>query len=84
MTTPLTLRVDDETLREIDRLAALTDRSRSYILKAAVARYIEEERQWVDRVARGIEEADKGALVSHEDVMREMRRIAGQETEPAD
>lgn len=84
MTTPLTLRVDDETLREIDRLAALTDRSRSYILKAAVARYIEEERQWVDRVVRGIEEADKGALVSHEDVMREMLQIAGQETEPAD
>ena len=84
MTKPVTFRVDDETLQEIDRLAALTDRSRNYILKAAVARYIEEERQWVDRVARGIEEADKGALVPHEDVMREMRQIAGQETETAD
>lgn len=84
MSTPITLRVDDETLQEIDRLAALTDRSRNYILKAAVARYLEEERQWVDRVARGIEEADRGELTPHEDVMIEMRQIAGRETEPAD
>ncbi|MEM7224271.1 MAG: CopG family ribbon-helix-helix protein [Pseudomonadota bacterium] len=75
MNTPITLRVDDELLARLDELAALTDRSRNWILRDAVIRYLDEEQQWIDRVKRGLEEADQGKLVPHDEVMAEMRAL---------
>ena len=76
MTTPITLRVDDETLTRIDELAEAMDRSRNWILRDAVSRYLDDEQDWIARVKRGLAEAERGDLVPHDEVMAEARALA--------
>jgi predicted transcriptional regulator len=70
----ITVRVRDDMLGELDELARAMDRSRSWVVTDALARYLAEERQWMESVRRGIEELDRGEGIPHEEVMAEMRR----------
>ena len=42
MTTSMSLRLSDETFAELEKLADLTDRSKSYLVKKAIEQYLEE------------------------------------------
>jgi predicted transcriptional regulator len=68
------IRVDEKTLRRLDRLAQAMDRPRSWVLGQAIEHYLDYEEWFVREVERGIAEADRGHLVSHEEVMSELRR----------
>ena len=67
------IRVDDETLDRLDRLAKSMDRSRSWIIGQAIERYLDHEEWFLDQVEQGIAEADRGELIPHETVMRGVR-----------
>ncbi len=71
----ITVRVNEDMVRELDELARAMDRSRSWVVTDALARYLAEERQWMESVRRGIEAADRGELIPHEQVMEEMRQM---------
>lgn len=70
----ITVRVSDDAARELDALAQAMDRTRSWVVKDALARYLEDERLWLEKVKRGIEAADRGELIPHEQAMKELRR----------
>jgi len=70
-------------VRELDELARAMDRSRSWVVTDALARYLAEERQWMEQIRRGIEELDRGEGIPHEEVMAEMRRMIAERLEKA-
>ena len=70
----ITVRLDEDTLRQIDDLANAMDRPRSWVVTDALARYLEEERLWLEQIREGIAQLDRGEGIPHEQVMDEMRR----------
>lgn len=69
----ITIRIDEETADQIDRLADAMDRSRAWIAGAALKRYLLDESRWLADVQAGMAELDRGEGIPHEDVMAEMR-----------
>ncbi len=70
----ITVRISDETIQELDELAQAMDRSRSWVVTDALARYLETERLWLERVKRGIEEIERGEGIPLDEAMAELRR----------
>ena len=71
------IRLDEEKLARIDRLAATIDRSRSWVMNQAIEQYLDHEEWFAEAVAEGIEAADRGDLVSHDEAVTAARgRIA--------
>ena len=67
------IRVDDDVLTRLDRLAKSMDRSRSWVIGQAIERYLDHEEWFLDQVDEGIAQADRGELIAHDAVMREVR-----------
>ncbi len=71
------IRLDDEKLARIDRLAAAIDRSRSWVMNQAIEQYLDHEEWFAEAVAEGAEAANHGDLVSHDGAVTAARdRIA--------
>jgi predicted transcriptional regulator len=69
----ISIRLASRTLKRLDRLARPMDRSRAWLLEQAIDRYIEQQ-DWLAReVERGVEQADRGGLMPHNQVMSEIR-----------
>jgi predicted transcriptional regulator len=79
----ITVRVSDKMIQELDELARALDRSRSWVVTDALARYLAEERQWMAQIRKGIEELDRGEGIPHEEVMAEMRQMIAERLEKA-
>ena len=67
------IRVGDDVLARLDRLAKSMDRSRSWVISQAIERYLDHEEWFLDQVDHGIAQADRGELMAHDAVMREVR-----------
>ena len=77
-TTTLTVRIDDETKERLDRLAAATDRTKSYLVSNAIKGFIEVNEWQIEEIKSGTREAEAGELVGHEAVAdRWRRKLAG-------
>lgn len=61
----VTFHTSPEVKARLDRLAGLTQRSRSWITNAAVERYLAEEEAFVAAVEEGLMQAEAGAVVQH-------------------
>lgn len=72
-TAVVTARLDAETLALVDRVAAAQGRSRSWYLAQAVRKVAEHDAEFMAFVQAGIDSADRGELIPHEEVMREIR-----------
>src|SRR3546814_9120958 len=68
----ITERVDPETLALIDKLVAAQGRSRAWFVAKAVQRAAEAEADFLAFVQEGIDAADRGELIPHEEVFREI------------
>lgn len=68
-TTALSFRVDSETARAIDDLAAATDRPRSWHLEQALAAYLDVQAWQVAKIRTGMADHEAGRSVAHEDVV---------------
>jgi predicted transcriptional regulator len=77
------VRLPDELRSEVDRLAALSKRSRSFIVKEAVAAYVEDRRDYLRAIDEAVQEADKGIFVSGEAAFKWLDSIGTAEEEPA-
>jgi predicted transcriptional regulator len=69
---PTSVTLDDETRARLDRIAGTYERSRSWLIGRAVREYLDREEAYVRAVEEGIEAADQGRLVPHDQVMAEM------------
>lgn len=70
MTAAFTIRLDEETLAALDRLAEATERSRNWLVARAVQDYVALNEWQVGRIEEGIQAADAGDFSSDEDIAR--------------
>ena len=78
MTAVFTLRLDDDTLKALDRLAEKTDRSRSWLAARAIEEYIALNAWQIAKTEAGIAAADRGDFAGDEDVVRVFRKYSAQ------
>ena len=64
----------EETLDALDSLATAQDRPRSYLINEAITNYIELHAYQDALVRKGMEEMWKGRVVSHEEVVKRLKR----------
>lgn len=68
------VRLDPEKREQLDRLAASMDRPRSYLVGQAIEQFLEYHAWKLKLVEEGLAAADRGDLVSHEDLFGKLRR----------
>ena len=73
----VTIRMDADEVAFLDKLAGLTDRDRSYLIKQAVSEYIALQRWQVEEIEKALREADAGLLASEKDVKRMFDELRG-------
>ena len=62
------VRLDDETLDRVGRMAAAMDRPRAWLMAHAIKKFDEQEERFIREVELGLEAADEGRLDKHADV----------------
>ena len=73
--TTMTIRVRPDVKDKLDRLAAGTQRSKSFLAGEAVAAYVERELEIIEGIHAGIADAEAGRTVSHEEAMAEVYAV---------
>ena len=68
----ISARVDSETLALVDRVTKAQGRSRSWFAAQAIKRAAEEEAKLLAFIQEGIDDADRGDVIPHEEVMAEL------------
>lgn len=71
-TEAFTVRTESEIVNRLDNLASRLDRSRNYLVNQAIKEYLDLHAWQIEKIQEGIEAADRGELIPHEDVMAEM------------
>jgi RHH-type rel operon transcriptional repressor/antitoxin RelB len=64
----ITVRLDAETVAFLDRLAKVEDRDRSYMIKQAVANFVQLHRWQIEEIEKAVKEADAGLFATDEEV----------------
>lgn len=65
MSDPVTLRLDPETRKRLDRLAKATERSRAALAADAVRQYLDLNEWQITAIQKGVEDANRGRLIDH-------------------
>ena len=73
--TTMTIRVSADIKEKLDRLAADTRRSRSFLAAEAVSAYVARELAIVEGINEGLEDVRKGRTVSHEEAVSELAAV---------
>jgi predicted transcriptional regulator len=73
--TSITAAVDAETLKLIDRVTGTRGQTREAFAAEAIQRVAEHEADFADFIQAGIDSADRGELIPHEEVMSELRAM---------
>ena len=69
----ITARVDEETLALVDRVSKAHNRSRAWFVARAVSEAARKEAEFLDFVQIGIDSADRGELIPHEEVFARIK-----------
>jgi predicted transcriptional regulator len=62
------VRLDDATLEQVGRMADAMDRPRAWLMAYAIKQYVEREQWFISEIEKGIQSADEGRLLDHDDV----------------
>ena len=79
---PTSVSLDERTRERLDRVAKAYDRKRSWIIARAIQEYLDREEAFAHAVEVGIESAERGELIPHEEVMAEMDALIQDLAEP--
>lgn len=66
----VTAKLPDELVKEMDEVADRMDRSKSWIVRQAVAEWLAEEQRRYELTLEGLKDIDEGRIVSHEDMKK--------------
>lgn len=77
-TEAFTIRAESEIVHRLDVMADALDRSRNYLVNQALAEYLTTHAVQIEKITKGIAAADKGDLLEHDAVMREMDTLIEQ------
>ena len=58
------VRIDEATIERIDGLAGTLNRSRSWVVKQVIARFLEYEEWFVQEVQEGLKEVERGEVAT--------------------
>jgi len=72
MSAPFTVRLEEETLNELDNLAEKTERSRNWLVSRAIESYLSLNALQIAKIEEGIAAADRGDFATDEE-MAELR-----------
>ena len=70
----LTLRLDPQLKRKLDRLSSAMSRSRSFVAAEAIREYVALNDWQISEIKKGMAEADRGEFASDEDVERTVHK----------
>ena len=73
--TTMTIRVRPDVKEKLDRIAADTQRSKSFLAGEAVAAYVERELEIIEGIKHGLADAEAGRVIPHEQAVAEMREV---------
>jgi predicted transcriptional regulator len=79
MAAAFTVRLDEAVLRELDRLAERTERSRNWLVSQAVQEYVSVNAWQLERIEEGIAAADRGDFASEAELARVMEKFGSQQ-----
>jgi predicted transcriptional regulator len=71
-TETMTIRVSAETKRKLERIAAGTRRSKSFLAGEAVSAYVDRELDIIEGIKRGLADVEAGRIVPHDEAMAEL------------
>ena len=74
-TETMTIRVSAETKRKLERIAAGTRRSKSFLAAEAVSAYVERELAIIEGVQRGLADVEADRVVPHDAAMDEVQAV---------
>lgn len=74
-TEAFTVRAESNLVTQLDHLADTLDRSRNYLVNQALKEYLEQHAWQIEKISQGITAADRGELVDHDVVMKEMEEL---------
>ena len=78
--TPISVRLPADIIEKLDKIAAIMERPRSWVILDAIREYLVDEGQEVLDIQAGIEEAERGETVPFEEVLAELEeKIAAAE-----
>lgn len=77
-TEAFTIRTETDIVQQLDCLSGALERSRNYIVNQALREYLQSHTWQIEKITQGIAAADRGELVDHDDVMREMAELIEQ------
>ena len=75
MPAAFTVRLDEDTLTALDRLAERTERSRNWLVSRAVEDYVLLNEWQIAKIEEGITDADRGDFASDEEMNRIRRKF---------
>jgi predicted transcriptional regulator len=77
-TEAFTVRAESDIVHQLDFMADALDRSRNYLVNQALCEYLKTHAWQIEKITQGIDAAERGELVDHDDVMREMEELIEQ------
>ncbi len=73
---PITLRIPEDVLAEIETIAQATERSRSWVIVRALRTYLQQEGAEILAYRRGLDEVASGEVEDLDEVVKDLKRIA--------
>lgn len=70
----ISVRVQNDLAKRLERLAKATDRSKSYLAAQAIEEYVALQEWQVQAIQEGIAAAKRGEVVSHDEATIELKR----------
>ena len=64
----ISIRMEEETISKINKIAELEDRDRSYIINKAVKEYLEYQEYILQQINEGIKDIEEGRVYSEKEV----------------
>jgi predicted transcriptional regulator len=69
-----TVRIPSEIRQLLDVLSISINRSKNYLAREAITRYVQSESEIIEGIKEGMKDARVGRVVPHADVMKQMRK----------
>ena len=71
MTKVTSIRLSDETMEKLDKLAAAMERPRSWVIERAITEYVEDNAWQIQQIREALDDyrAGTATLIPHEEVM---------------
>jgi predicted transcriptional regulator len=71
----MSVRIDENTRAELDAVAAVLDRDRTYVVNEALAAYLETHRWQIEHIRQGLGEAEAGKFVPEAAAKKRIDRL---------